>query len=101
MSRIQAALREEDGFAVIEVIDDGIGWPDAPREQLAEPYMTTREKGTGLGLAIVRRVMEDHHGRLELADRLDGERGAVVRLVLPLHARLVEVQQEPPAKVTV
>ena len=78
------SLRTEDGFAVIEAIDDGVGWPDAPRERLSEPYMTTREKGTGLGLAIVRRVVEDHAGRLELADRSDGERGAVVRIILPL-----------------
>jgi len=94
---IDVALREEGGFAVVEVTDNGVGWPDAPREQLAEPYMTTREKGTGLGLAIVRRVMEDHHGRLELAERLDGERGAVVRLVLPLQARLGEGRSEPEA----
>jgi two-component system nitrogen regulation sensor histidine kinase NtrY len=99
--RIKASLRAEDGFAVVEVTDDGAGWPDAPREQLAEPYMTTREKGTGLGLAIVRRVMEDHHGRLELADRLDGERGAVVRLVLPLHAEMGETSAPPAERVTV
>jgi two-component system nitrogen regulation sensor histidine kinase NtrY len=54
------------GFGVIEVTDNGLGWPTADRSRLTEPYMTTREKGTGLGLAIVRRVMEDHGGRLEL-----------------------------------
>ncbi len=96
---IKVALRADDGCAVVEVTDNGVGWPDAPREQLAEPYMTTREKGTGLGLAIVRRVMEDHHGRLELADRTDGERGALVRLVLPLHARLGDAQAEPGERV--
>jgi two-component system nitrogen regulation sensor histidine kinase NtrY len=99
--RIKASLRAEDDNAVLEITDDGAGWPDAPREQLAEPYMTTREKGTGLGLAIVRRVMEDHHGRLELADRLDGERGAVVRLVLPLHAEMGEGPATPAERVTV
>jgi two-component system nitrogen regulation sensor histidine kinase NtrY len=99
--RIKATLRAEDDHAVVEITDDGAGWPDAPREQLAEPYMTTREKGTGLGLAIVRRVMEDHHGRLELADRPDGERGAVVRLVLPLQAELGEGPATPAERVTV
>jgi two-component system nitrogen regulation sensor histidine kinase NtrY len=98
---IKVSLREEGGFAVVEVTDNGVGWPDAPREQLAEPYMTTRAKGTGLGLAIVRRVMEDHHGRLELADRMDGERGAVVRLALPLQARESEEPAEPVERVTV
>jgi len=82
--RIGVSVAVEDGFAVVESVDDGLGWPDTPRERLSEPYMTTREKGTGLGLAIVRRVVEDHAGRLELADRRDGERGAVVRIILPL-----------------
>ena len=81
--RIRVEVREESGFGVIEVTDNGLGWPVADRERLTEPYMTTREKGTGLGLAIVRRVMEDHKGRLELGVPAEGQ-GAVVRLVFPL-----------------
>lgn len=81
--QIRVEVREEVGFAVIEVSDNGLGWPVADRERLTEPYMTTREKGTGLGLAIVKRVMEDHKGRLELGVPADGQ-GAVVRLVFPL-----------------
>ncbi|WP_241095063.1 sensor histidine kinase [Marinicauda algicola] len=74
----------ENGFGLIEVRDDGLGWPSPDKARLTEPYMTTREKGTGLGLAIVRRVMEDHQGRLELDDPGEGQAGAVVRLAFPL-----------------
>lgn len=81
--RIEVALRVENDFAVIEVCDNGLGWPTTDRERLTEPYMTTREKGTGLGLAIVKRVMEDHKGRLELGVPPSGQ-GAMVRLVFPL-----------------
>lgn len=81
--RIAVTLGQDDGFAVIEVTDNGLGWPTPDRERLTEPYMTTREKGTGLGLAIVKRVMEDHHGRLEL-DVPDDGTGAIVRLFFPL-----------------
>jgi two-component system nitrogen regulation sensor histidine kinase NtrY len=42
--------------------------PQHWREQLTEPYVTTRTKGTGLGLAIVKKIMEDHHGELVLED---------------------------------
>lgn len=73
-------------MAIVEVRDNGLGWPTAALDRLVEPYFTTREKGTGLGLAIVKRVMEDHGGGLELANRLDGTTGAVVRLILPLQA---------------
>lgn len=65
---------------VIELRDNGRGLPATERHRLAEPYVTTRARGTGLGLAIVKKIMEDHGGDLELADRPEG--GAVVRLVL-------------------
>jgi two-component system nitrogen regulation sensor histidine kinase NtrY len=70
----------------ISVADDGVGLPQAERNQLTEPYVTTKEKGTGLGLAIVKKVMEDHDGKLILEDR-DPEPGAVATLVLPARAR--------------
>jgi two-component system nitrogen regulation sensor histidine kinase NtrY len=65
----------------IAVIDDGVGLPTQDRARLVEPYITHKPKGTGLGLAIVRKIMEDHHGGLELADR-DGLPGSVVTLSL-------------------
>ncbi len=80
---ILVRLDKEDGWAVISVIDNGRGLPKKDRQRLMEPYMTTREKGTGLGLAIVQRIMEEHGGRLELADAPQG-RGAMVRLWLPM-----------------
>ncbi len=81
---IAVKVYRHNGFGIIEVTDNGLGWPTADRSRLTEPYMTTREKGTGLGLAIVRRVMEDHGGRLELDERGEASRGAIVRLAFPL-----------------
>lgn len=81
---IRATLALNGPFAVIEITDTGPGFPVTDRRRLLEPYMTTRAKGTGLGLAIVARVLEEHRGTLELADRRDGARGACVRLTLPL-----------------
>ncbi|MBL4616446.1 MAG: PAS domain-containing sensor histidine kinase [Robiginitomaculum sp.] len=69
--------------ALLDVIDNGPGWPSNNRQKLTEPYFTTRQKGTGLGLAIVKRIMEDHNGQLELLDRDDGKTGAVARLIFP------------------
>ncbi len=69
----------------IEVIDNGIGLPEQDRDRLTEPYVTNKTKGTGLGLAIVRKIMEDHHGALELASRVDSP-GAMITLLLPITA---------------
>ena len=79
---IVVRLDVEEGQVGIRVIDNGRGLPKKDRQRLAEPYMTTREKGTGLGLAIVQRIMEEHGGRLELADAPEGQ-GAMVTLWLP------------------
>jgi two-component system, NtrC family, nitrogen regulation sensor histidine kinase NtrY len=84
----------EDNNALLDVIDNGKGFPDTDRQRLLEPYMTTREKGTGLGLAIVKKIIEDHGGSLELADAPSNTgfaSGAMVRLVLPV------MQTEQPA----
>jgi two-component system nitrogen regulation sensor histidine kinase NtrY len=70
---------------VIDVIDNGKGFPVENRQRLLEPYMTTRESGTGLGLAIVGKILEDHGGGIELMDNPAG-RGACVRLWFPLNA---------------
>jgi two-component system nitrogen regulation sensor histidine kinase NtrY len=66
--RMTARLLVEDGVAIFEVEDNGVGLPASNRDQLTEPYVTTREKGTGLGLAIVKRILEEHDGELQLLD---------------------------------
>jgi len=70
---------EADGPVAVTIEDNGKGLPRQGREQLTEPYVTTRAKGTGLGLAIVKKIMEDHRGQLMLSDRERG--GARVRLI--------------------
>ena len=44
--------------------------------------MTTKPKGTGLGLAIVRKIVEEHAGRVSIANTAPA--GARVTVVLPL-----------------
>ena len=73
------AVAEENRVVRVVVEDNGRGLPKLNREQLTEPYVTTRTKGTGLGLAIVKKIMEDHNGLLLLEDRDGG--GARVTLV--------------------
>jgi two-component system nitrogen regulation sensor histidine kinase NtrY len=82
---VTLVLEAEAGQAMLRVIDDGIGLPEADRGKLTEPYVTHKPKGTGLGLAIVRKIMEDHEGGLELAEA-PGGCGAMVSLILPIVA---------------
>ena len=61
--------------------DAGAGFPEAVLHRAFEPYVTTKAKGTGLGLAIVKKIIDEHRGRVELANR--APRGALVTLVFP------------------
>ena len=92
---IVVRVHRAPGAAVIDVEDNGNGLPQADREKLLEPYMTTREKGTGLGLAIVRKIMEEHGGSIALLDApavAKGGRGALMRLTFPVEAKAEDAQ---------
>ena len=56
---ITISLRANDQSAIIELSDNGPGFPPEKISTLTEPYVTTRAKGTGLGLAIVKKSIED------------------------------------------
>jgi two-component system nitrogen regulation sensor histidine kinase NtrY len=71
-------------FAWVVVEDNGPGIAVERREQVFEPYETTREHGTGLGLAIVKKIILDHGGEVALADSQLG--GARFELRIPLHS---------------
>lgn len=64
----------------VEVRDNGPGVPEDLREQLFEPFVTTKPKGGGLGLPLVAKIVADHGG---IASYLPGEPGAVFRVRLP------------------
>ncbi|MEF2545813.1 PAS domain-containing sensor histidine kinase [Aurantimonas sp. E1-2-R+4] len=89
-------IRAEPGLDrhIVEIIDNGRGFPREDRDRLLEPYMTTREKGTGLGLAIVRKIIEDHGGTIALDDAPDQPQGALVRITLPAMETAVEPNEE-------
>ncbi|WP_294395715.1 ATP-binding protein [uncultured Sphingomonas sp.] len=90
---ITLSIARERERLTIDVADDGVGLPPE-RDRLTEPYMTTRAKGTGLGLAIVRRIVEEHHGSMQFADRPGG--GAIVHLDFDT-AALERLAEDDPA----
>jgi len=58
------------GMIWLGVLDNGPGIPQAQRENVLEPYVTTKAKGTGLGLAIVKKIAEDNGGEIRTDDPL-------------------------------
>src|SRR3954451_10865500 len=78
----------DDGWAVLEVTDEGPGLPDEHAARVFERFYrvdaarTRAEGGSGLGLSIVAGLAAAHGGRVEL-DTAAGE-GATFRVLLPL-----------------
>jgi len=68
---------------VIGVQDTGTGVPIELREQIWEPFFTTRQRGTGLGLAIVRKRVQEVGGSASLANFQNGQ-GALFLLRVPI-----------------
>jgi len=65
--RVEHADDEFNGSLIrIHVIDTGPGIDEQTRKRIFHPYFTTKSGGTGLGLPTAKRIIEAHHGRLEL-----------------------------------
>ena len=56
-------------YACIGIRDNGPGIDPELREQVFDPYFTTRDEGTGLGLSISSRIVETHGGYIDLESR--------------------------------
>jgi len=73
----------------IRIADSGPGIPAELREQIFNPFVTTKKSGVGLGLSIVSKIIDGHHGsiRIENSDQAasdDGKRkGACFVIFLP------------------
>jgi two-component system sensor histidine kinase HydH len=61
-----------DGGVHLRIRDDGPGVPEEDRRRIFEALFTTKAKGSGLGLALCRRIMEGHHGTVELEKTTTG-----------------------------
>lgn len=67
----------------IEVQDNGSGFTPEALQKAPAPFYTTRNVGLGLGLTVTRKIIETHHGKLEIVSPKSGQAG-VVRISLPL-----------------
>lgn len=75
--------KKDSEFIEISVIDHGEGIPQEKLTKLGEPFYTTKEKGTGLGLMVCYKIIQEHHGTIEI-DSIH-QQGTTVKITLPIH----------------
>ena len=89
--RVQVAVVHSNGRPGVEIRlkDTGPGVPTELREQIFNPFMTTKTTGVGLGLSIVSKIVDEHRGNIRL-EKSDGN-GACFVIFFP--AQEEEVRQ--------
>jgi C4-dicarboxylate-specific signal transduction histidine kinase len=65
----------------VTVEDSGPGVPAELREQIFNPFFTSKKEGVGLGLSIVAKIVDDHRGTIRLDP--DTSRGARFHVFFP------------------
>jgi two-component system, NtrC family, sensor histidine kinase HydH len=78
-----AAAPSSDGKRGVEITfqDSGPGIPPELREQIFNPFFTTKETGVGLGLSIVSKIVDDHRGWIRVTS--EPGKGACFQVFLP------------------
>lgn len=90
--RIKTTVTESPGNVAIGISDTGIGIPDESLPFIFDEFFRVRAKsmevtrdshqtGTGLGLAIVKKIVDAHHGTIDVTSHVD--EGTTFTVVLP------------------
>lgn len=79
---IDVRISSSNGRCLVAFADQGPGMPPEVRARIFEPFFTTKHRGTGLGLTVVKRVVELHHGEIDVLSSPGS--GTTVSLSLPL-----------------
>ena len=93
--RLEVFVFEEGKSAVIQVEDQGGGISEELRERIFDLYFTTKKGGSGIGLAMTYRILQLHHGSIDVQSELG--RGSVFQLRIPLLATDRGRRHPPPA----
>jgi signal transduction histidine kinase/putative methionine-R-sulfoxide reductase with GAF domain len=63
---LKARNSENGQWVHLSIQDSGIGIPGEDLNKLFDPFFSTKEGGIGLGLSIAHRIIDQHHGKIEV-----------------------------------
>ena len=80
--KLEVTLEDDRKMGILRIADEGTGIPDEIREKIFDLYFTTKTDGSGIGLSMTYRILQLHHGSIEVQSKI--ERGTEFRLRIPL-----------------
>ena len=72
----------EDGHIRVAFKDSGTGMSEEVKQNIMEPFFTTKAEGTGLGLSICYGIIKAHNGEIKFESELN--KGTIVNVLLPV-----------------
>jgi signal transduction histidine kinase len=78
---VRVEIGARNGHASVVVGDTGRGIAAQNLSNIFRPFYTTKGSGTGLGLSLARRIVEEHHGRIEVNSEVG--KGSKFEVLLP------------------
>jgi two-component system, NtrC family, sensor histidine kinase HydH len=79
---VQPTIKDGRNGVELRLADTGPGVPEELREEIFNPFVTTKKTGVGLGLSIVSKIVDGHQGSIHVENAPEG--GAVFTLFFPL-----------------
>lgn len=74
-----------EGTAVrLAIIDNGPGFAPKILSRAFEPYVTSKARGTGLGLPMVKKIIDEHGGKIDIANNAKSSGASILILLLKL-----------------
>lgn len=78
---IRISLSREGDHVLVRITDQGPGISEEQIAKIGQPFYTTKEKGTGLGLMVSYKIVDNHHGNIQVYSK-PGE-GATFEIRFP------------------
>ena len=92
---IRVVLKKKKEQAVIEISNTGEVIPVSEHDKVFDQFYRVEKSrsstfgGSGLGLTIVKRIVELHHGRIEIISECD--QGTRIQIILPLKSKILSL----------
>jgi methyl-accepting chemotaxis protein len=94
---IRIAASESEGFLIMQFTDNGRGIPESDLAFIFDPFFTTKAVGVGAGLPLANRIIQEHHGTVNVESECLAGTKVTIRLPItcakPFHTDFAHVSR--------